>query len=84
VTARDHHHRARAELGDAYRLAGFAGGVLLLHVLGWGLFLAYAPHHPAFAGLGVVTWAAALLIWRVGRIEERWGRKLAPRVEDLP
>jgi hypothetical protein len=29
VTARDHHHRARAELGDAHRPAGFAGGVLL-------------------------------------------------------
>ena len=24
------------------------------------------------AGLFVVTWAAAILVWRVGRIEERW------------
>ena len=35
MTARDHHHRARAELGDAHRLAGLAGGVLMLHVRGW-------------------------------------------------
>ena len=45
MTARDHHHRARAELGDAHRLARFAGGVLLLHVLGRGPFLADGPHH---------------------------------------
>jgi high-affinity nickel-transport protein len=25
------------------------------------------------AGLFVLTWAVALLVWRIGRIEERWG-----------
>ena len=60
MTARDHHHSARAEFGAAHRLAGFAGGVLLLHVLGWGLFLSYAPHHPALAGLGALAYALGL------------------------
>jgi nickel/cobalt transporter (NiCoT) family protein len=27
-------------------------------------------------GLFVVTWAAALLIWRYGHVEERWSRQL--------
>jgi high-affinity nickel-transport protein len=30
------------------------------------------------AGLFVLTWAVAGCIWRVGRIEERWGAELAP------
>jgi high-affinity nickel-transport protein len=29
-------------------------------------------------GLFVVTWVVALLIWRVGRIEERWSENLQP------
>jgi len=48
VTARDHHQRARAEFGDARRLAGFGGGVLLLHA-GRGPAppaLLDAPHPP--------------------------------------
>jgi high-affinity nickel-transport protein len=27
-------------------------------------------------GLFIVTWVAALLVWRYGRIEERWGANL--------
>ena len=27
-------------------------------------------------GMFVVTWAAAILVWRVGRIEERWGESV--------
>ena len=30
----------------------------------------------AIVGLFVVTWAIALAVWRVGRIEERWSAKL--------
>ena len=30
----------------------------------------------AIVGLFIVTWAAAVLVWRYGRIEERWGAKL--------
>jgi high-affinity nickel-transport protein len=29
-------------------------------------------------GMFAATWAIALLIWRVGRIEERWSANLAP------
>jgi nickel/cobalt transporter (NiCoT) family protein len=32
----------------------------------------------AIAGLFVLTWAVALLVWRVARIEERWSVQLAP------
>ena len=27
-------------------------------------------------GLFVLTWTVALLVWRCGRIEERWGRQV--------
>ncbi|HEX4526456.1 MAG TPA: HoxN/HupN/NixA family nickel/cobalt transporter, partial [Gaiellaceae bacterium] len=42
------------------RLAGFGGAVLLLHVLGWGLFLYYARHNPALAGLGTLAYTFGL------------------------
>jgi high-affinity nickel-transport protein len=29
------------------------------------------------AGLFALTWVIALAVWRLGRIEERWGEKLA-------
>ncbi len=29
-------------------------------------------------GMFIVTWLAALLIWRYGRIEEKWGARLSP------
>jgi len=32
----------------------------------------------AIVGLFVVTWAAAVLVWRVGRIEERWALPAEP------
>jgi hypothetical protein len=31
----------------------------------------------------IVTWLAALLIWRYGRIEERWGARLQPASPEL-
>src|ERR1044071_1699264 len=34
------------------RLSGFAGAVLFLHLVGWGLFLYYARHNPSLARLG--------------------------------
>jgi high-affinity nickel-transport protein len=42
------------------RLTGFGSGVVLLHVLGWGLFLLYARNHPALAGLGVTAYTFGL------------------------
>ncbi len=29
-------------------------------------------------GMFIVTWVAALLIWRYGRVEEKWGARLQP------
>ena len=42
------------------RLCGFAGGVLFLHLLGWGLFLYYARSNPALAGLGSLAYTFGL------------------------
>lgn len=42
------------------RLGGFAGGVLFLTVLGWALFLSYAQHDPALAGLGTLAYTFGL------------------------
>ena len=42
------------------RLGGFGGGVALLHLLGWGLFLYYARHNPALAGLGTLAYTFGL------------------------
>jgi nickel/cobalt transporter (NiCoT) family protein len=33
------------------------------------------------AALFVVTWAVALLVWKVGRIEEKWTSRLSPAAE---
>ena len=38
--------------GERRRLAGFFGFVGTLHLLGWGLLLAYSASHPAFLALG--------------------------------
>jgi nickel/cobalt transporter (NiCoT) family protein len=42
------------------RLSGFGGAVLLLHVLGWGLFLYYSSSNPALAGLGTLAYTFGL------------------------
>src|SRR5260370_20006496 len=42
------------------RLSGFGGAVLLLHVLGWGLFLYFSRHTPALAGLGTLAYTFGL------------------------
>jgi high-affinity nickel-transport protein len=42
------------------RLSGFGGAVLLLHLLGWGLFAYYARNNPALAGLGVLAYTFGL------------------------
>jgi high-affinity nickel-transport protein len=47
----------------------------------WGFMRHFNINVAGFAivGLFVVTWVAALLIWRYGHIEERWGARLAGR-----
>jgi nickel/cobalt transporter (NiCoT) family protein len=42
------------------RLAGYGSVVLLLHVLGWGLFAYYARRSPALAGLGTLAYTFGL------------------------
>ena len=42
------------------RLGGFSGAVVLLHVLGFGLFLYYSPHYPALAGLAALAYTFGL------------------------
>jgi nickel/cobalt transporter (NiCoT) family protein len=42
------------------RLGAFYGGVLLLHVLGWGALLTYGVGHPAFIGLGGLAYTFGL------------------------
>ena len=42
------------------RLAGFGSVVVLLHVLGWGLFVYYARRSPALAGLGTLAYTFGL------------------------
>ena len=47
----------RAEWG---RLGGFSCGVVLLHVLGFGLFLYYLPRNPALTGLATLAYTFGL------------------------
>ena len=42
------------------RLSGFGGAVLFLHLLGWGLFVYYARHNAALAGLGSLAYTFGL------------------------
>jgi len=46
--------------GERRRLAGFFGSVGLLHLLGWGLLLAYGASHPGFVWLGGVAYMLGL------------------------
>jgi high-affinity nickel-transport protein len=42
------------------RLSGFSGVVVLLHLIGWGLFWLYARGHPALGGLGTLAYTFGL------------------------
>jgi high-affinity nickel-transport protein len=42
------------------RLCGFSGGVVLLHGLGFGLFLYYLPRNPALTGLATLAYTFGL------------------------
>jgi high-affinity nickel-transport protein len=42
------------------RLSGFGAAVLVLHVLGWGLFAWYSGSNPALAGLGLLAYTFGL------------------------
>ncbi|MGY2184289.1 HoxN/HupN/NixA family nickel/cobalt transporter [Pseudomonas agarici] len=42
------------------RLSGLYGVIILLHVLGWGLYLYYSVRYPALVGLGFVAYVFGL------------------------
>ena len=42
------------------RASGFAGAVLLIHGLGWGLFWFYSPRYPMLGGLGALAYTLGL------------------------
>jgi high-affinity nickel-transport protein len=46
--------------GEWGRLGGFSAGVVLLHVLGFGLFLYYLPRNPALTGLATLAYTFGL------------------------
>src|SRR4030088_739305 len=46
--------------GERRRLAGFFGGVGVLHVLGWGLLLIYGVGHPTILALGGLAYTFGL------------------------
>jgi nickel/cobalt transporter (NiCoT) family protein len=50
----------------------------------WGFMYNFNINTAGFVivGMFIVTWVAAMLIWRFGRIEEKWGRRLRPAVEE--
>ncbi len=47
-------------VGEWTRVAGLYGVIVLLHILGWGLYLHYAAHYPALVGLGLVAYLFGL------------------------
>ena len=57
--------------GEKRRLAGFFGGVAFLHLVGWGLLLAYAANHPGFLWLGGIASDLLLGRWLARRLTRR-------------
>jgi high-affinity nickel-transport protein len=52
--------RQSFDAGERSRLAGFFGGVGLLHVAGWGLLLTYGVGHPTILALGGLAYTFGL------------------------
>ena len=50
----------------------------------WGLLSRFNLNTAGFVivAMFILTWLAALLIWRFGRIEEKWSARLLPRAHD--
>jgi nickel/cobalt transporter (NiCoT) family protein len=63
------------EIGGLSQTSGF-----------WGFMYNFNINTAGFVivGMFIVTWLAALLIWRFGRIEERWTARLQPGTPDGP
>jgi high-affinity nickel-transport protein len=50
----------------------------------WGFMYNFNINTAGFVivGMFIVTWVAAMLIWRYGRIEEKWSQRLRPATEE--
>ena len=50
----------------------------------WGFMYNFNINTAGFVivGMFVLTWIVAMLIWRFGRIEEKWGQRLRPAAEE--
>ena len=50
----------------------------------WGFMYHFNINTAGFVivGMFLATWLAALLIWRYGRVEEKWGARLRPAASD--
>jgi high-affinity nickel-transport protein len=46
--------------GEWLRLGGLYSTIVLLHIVGWGLYLYYSANHPALVGLGFVAYLFGL------------------------
>ncbi len=46
--------------GEWLRLGGLYSTIVLLHIVGWGLYLYYSAHHPELVGLGFVAYLFGL------------------------
>lgn len=65
--------------GLSVAICFFIGGIEALSLLPIGGFVAGFNINTAgfvIVGMFLLTWVAAMLIWRFGRIEERWGGRL--------
>jgi high-affinity nickel-transport protein len=60
VTAPGGRLRLSFSRGEWLRLVALYGFIALLHVLGWGLYLAYGASHPALVGLGFAAYMLGL------------------------
>jgi nickel/cobalt transporter (NiCoT) family protein len=61
------------EIGGLSQTSGFWGFVYNFNINTAGFVI---------VGMFILTWLAALLIWRFGRIEERWGARLQSETPD--
>ena len=43
-------------MGDLTEIGALFGCVGIIHVIGWGIFLLYAPRFPAMAGMGMLAY----------------------------
>lgn len=59
-SARRRAWQTRFTPAESWRLAGLYGFILVLHLLGWGLYLHYCGAHPQLVGLGLVAYLFGL------------------------